>query len=187
MRLDIPTILVIGLCAIVGYLVFTVSYLPEHEVGLYVFEFPIDEEIILYTVLGGNHHYYLLHRNFVPTLETMTIRNDFDESLTIAVIERHADPVNDRPFELYFPPRSEEYQMMYLTILMREAIVMGAGGIVIYFIQRRHVVLLKQELIDHPVEVNIGPTIIDSPSRPDTYDEEWQKVEKELQEKKNET
>lgn len=136
MRLDIPIILIIGVCAILGYLVFTVSYLPEQEVGLYTFEYDHNDEIKLYTVLGGNHQYYFLTRNLEDSHETMMVRNEIDEELTLSVIERHADPKNDRPFELIFPPRSEEFFFMYLTIAMREAMLFGLGAIAILLITK---------------------------------------------------
>lgn len=156
MKHDSPTIIILCVCVIIGYFVFSFSLndVPDYDelynnnnIGTYVFEYPHDGDIYLYTVLGGDHHFYFLTRNFADTtgdgekdFETITIRNDIDEPLKIDIIERHSES-EDRPFTLEFLPRNEEVQLelakieqdIYLQVAMREAIVFGIGGIVIYF------------------------------------------------------
>lgn len=69
----------------------------DPEIGLFVFEYPFDDDTVIYTVKDQSHQFFYMVRNAEydedgkRIHETITVRNEIDEPLTLYLVERNFD------------------------------------------------------------------------------------------------
>lgn len=131
----VQNILIIGAVVTGGYLIFMIEYQPDSELGLYTIELPINDEVDFYNVAEPSQTLFDMTRSNQETKEIITIQNaNSDEELKIWISPVKGDQITPTPYS--FPSKSDERNMMFLDLIMKELVLTGIAALGLFLLNR---------------------------------------------------
>lgn len=128
------SILIIGAVSIAGYLIFTIEYQEDNDLGLYILELPINDEVDFYNISEPSHTRFDLTRATISNQEIIKIQNAIDEELSINISPVKDYQMKETPYT--FPAKNDERNLMYLDIIMKESLLVGIAAVGLFLLNR---------------------------------------------------